>query len=228
MYLLEGPTVKLLRVGPAGHETPAILAEDDRLLDLSGLTADIDGRFLSGGGVERARRALAAGILPELDASGCPRIGAPVARPGKVVCIGLNYRDHAEETGATLPSAPGGVHEGPGHGGRPVRRGAHPPPLGEDRLGGRAGRGDRPPDPLPGLPRGGAGLRRRLRGRQRRLRARVPARVLRPVGQGQVLRDVQPVRPLAGHPGRGRRSAVARAAAVGQRRASGRTATPRT
>ncbi|MFI9787287.1 fumarylacetoacetate hydrolase family protein [Kitasatospora sp. NPDC051984] len=97
--------MKLLRIGPAGQETPAVLGEDGRVLDLSALTPDIDGRFLAGGGVHRVREALAGGGLPELDAAQL-RVGAPVARPGKVVCIGLNYRDHAEETGAAVPARP--------------------------------------------------------------------------------------------------------------------------
>jgi len=97
--------MKLLRVGAPGLETPAVRTDDGRILDISGLTADIDGKFLAGDGVQRVRAALAAGSLPELDASGL-RIGPPVARPGKVVCIGLNYRDHAEETGAAIPPRP--------------------------------------------------------------------------------------------------------------------------
>ncbi|MHA6765381.1 fumarylacetoacetate hydrolase family protein [Streptacidiphilus sp. PAMC 29251] len=97
--------MKLLRVGPVGGERPALLTEDGRLLDLSSVTGDIDGAFLSSDGVGRARAALAAGTLPELPADQ-PRIGAPVARPGKVVCIGLNYRDHAAETGAEIPPRP--------------------------------------------------------------------------------------------------------------------------
>jgi len=97
--------VKLLRIGPARSERPAVLTPDGRLLDLSGLTADIDGEFLAGGGADRARAATEAGLLPEVDAAGL-RVGAPVARPGKVVCIGLNYRDHAEETGAAIPPRP--------------------------------------------------------------------------------------------------------------------------
>ena len=97
--------MKLLRVGPAGEERPAVLAPDGRLLDLSGITPDIDGAFLAYGGVDAARAALDAGTLPELPADGL-RTGAPVARPGKVVCIGLNYRDHAEETGAAIPPRP--------------------------------------------------------------------------------------------------------------------------
>jgi 2-keto-4-pentenoate hydratase/2-oxohepta-3-ene-1,7-dioic acid hydratase in catechol pathway len=97
--------MKLLRVGAAGGESPALLADDGRLLDLSGVTADMDGRFFAEGGVDRVRAALAGGALPELDSAGL-RIGAPVARPGKVVCIGLNYRDHAQETGAAVPQRP--------------------------------------------------------------------------------------------------------------------------
>ncbi|MFL6057246.1 MAG: fumarylacetoacetate hydrolase family protein [Actinoallomurus sp.] len=95
--------VKLLRVGPEGAERPAVLAEDGSLLDLSGLTREIDGEFLATG-LDRARSAYAAGELPPLQNT--ERIGAPVARPGKVVCIGLNYRDHAEETGADIPAEP--------------------------------------------------------------------------------------------------------------------------
>jgi len=97
--------VKLLRIGPAQNERPAVMAPDGRLLDLAGVTADIDGAFLAGGGLERVRAALSEGLLPEISAEDV-RIGAPVARPGKVVCIGLNYRDHAEETGAAIPPRP--------------------------------------------------------------------------------------------------------------------------
>jgi 2-keto-4-pentenoate hydratase/2-oxohepta-3-ene-1,7-dioic acid hydratase in catechol pathway len=98
--------MKLLRVGAPGRERPAVRTEDGRVLDISGLTADIDGPFLAGDGVERVRAALADGSLPELDDAAGARIGAPVARPGKVVCIGLNYRDHAAETGAAIPERP--------------------------------------------------------------------------------------------------------------------------
>jgi 2-keto-4-pentenoate hydratase/2-oxohepta-3-ene-1,7-dioic acid hydratase in catechol pathway len=96
--------VKLLRVGPVGEERPCALSPDGKVLDLSSLTADIDGAFLSGGGVERVRSALAEGRLPE--AGPYERIGAPITRPGKIICIGLNYSDHAEETGAAIPAEP--------------------------------------------------------------------------------------------------------------------------
>ncbi len=95
--------MKLLRVGPEGAERPAVLAEDGTLLDLSGFTNDIDGAFLATG-LGRATAAYAAGELPPIQNT--KRVGAPVARPGKVVCIGLNYRDHAAETGAEIPDEP--------------------------------------------------------------------------------------------------------------------------
>jgi 2-keto-4-pentenoate hydratase/2-oxohepta-3-ene-1,7-dioic acid hydratase in catechol pathway len=97
--------MKLLRVGAPGREVPAVRVDDGRVLDLTDLTEDINGAFLAGDGVQRARDAVAAGTLPELDVRGL-RIGAPIARPGKVVCIGLNYRDHAAETGAAIPERP--------------------------------------------------------------------------------------------------------------------------
>jgi 2-keto-4-pentenoate hydratase/2-oxohepta-3-ene-1,7-dioic acid hydratase in catechol pathway len=107
--------VRLLRVGPVGHERPAVLAAEGslagpsigaggRLLDISSIAPEINGAFLSDGGLDRVRDALASGGLPEV--TGEPRIGAPLARPGKVVCIGLNYSDHAEETGAPIPPEP--------------------------------------------------------------------------------------------------------------------------
>nr|WP_202477200.1 fumarylacetoacetate hydrolase family protein [Streptomyces sp. SID5470] len=95
----------MLRVGAPGEERPAVRTDDGRLLDLSSLTPDIDGVFLASGGVDRARAAAATGDLPELDPDGL-RIGAPVTRPGKVICVGLNYRDHAAETGAAIPQRP--------------------------------------------------------------------------------------------------------------------------
>jgi 2-keto-4-pentenoate hydratase/2-oxohepta-3-ene-1,7-dioic acid hydratase in catechol pathway len=95
--------MRLARSGERGSEVPVVAGPDGTWFDLSEVVADIDGDFLGAGGVERARAALAAG-LPE--APPPLRFGPPVARPGKVVCIGLNYRDHAEETGAAPPAEP--------------------------------------------------------------------------------------------------------------------------
>lgn len=97
--------MRFMRVGDIGGERPVAGSSDGRYFDLSSLTADIDGPFLAGGGVERAAEAISEGRLPELDLTGL-RIGAPIARPGKVMCVGLNYTDHADETGAAYPTEP--------------------------------------------------------------------------------------------------------------------------
>jgi 2-keto-4-pentenoate hydratase/2-oxohepta-3-ene-1,7-dioic acid hydratase in catechol pathway len=96
--------VKLLRVGPRGRERPAALDNSGQLVDLSGVVDDITGMSLSGEELDRIRSAVDGGGLPVLAED--LRIGAPLARPGKIVCIGLNYRDHAAETNATLPTEP--------------------------------------------------------------------------------------------------------------------------
>ncbi|MGW5131463.1 fumarylacetoacetate hydrolase family protein [Streptomyces sp. NPDC004135] len=98
--------MKLLRVGTAGAERPALLDAEGTLRDLSGVVADIDGALLADEeALGRLRAAAGAGELPVLDATGL-RIGPPLARIGKIVCIGLNYHDHARETGAEPPAEP--------------------------------------------------------------------------------------------------------------------------
>ncbi|MFE4870707.1 fumarylacetoacetate hydrolase family protein [Streptomyces sp. NPDC056682] len=98
--------MKLLRVGNAGEERPALLDADGTLRDLSGLVTDIDGELLADEfALDRIRAAADTGVLPALDDTGA-RVGPPVARIGKVVCIGLNYHDHAKETGAAIPAEP--------------------------------------------------------------------------------------------------------------------------
>ncbi|KOT64845.1 MULTISPECIES: fumarylacetoacetate hydrolase family protein [Streptomyces] len=98
--------MKLLRVGQVGTERPALLDGQGALRDLSSLVTDIDGALLADApALERIRAAAAAGELPRLDPAGL-RTGPPVARIGKVVCIGLNYHDHARETGAAVPAEP--------------------------------------------------------------------------------------------------------------------------
>lgn len=92
----------LARLGDHGHEVPVVRV-GDRVLDALSITADYDGGFFAADGLARVRAAL--DTLPEYTGDHA-RVGAPIARPGKVVCIGLNYRDHAEETGAALPAEP--------------------------------------------------------------------------------------------------------------------------
>ncbi|WP_436627222.1 fumarylacetoacetate hydrolase family protein [Catellatospora citrea] len=91
-----------MRVGAPGAEKPVLLS-GGRHYDLSGITPDIDGAFLASDGVGRVRAAAA--DLPEIDVTGL-RVGAPVARPGVVLCVGQNYAAHAAESGATPPTTP--------------------------------------------------------------------------------------------------------------------------
>ena len=95
--------MKLLRYGPKGMERPGLVDGDGKIRDLSGLVGDIGGATLSDEGIERLRR-LDARKLPEVDPS--VRLGPCVAGTGKFICIGLNYSDHAAETGAAVPSEP--------------------------------------------------------------------------------------------------------------------------
>ncbi|MEU6067230.1 MULTISPECIES: fumarylacetoacetate hydrolase family protein [Streptomyces] len=98
--------MKLLRVGTAGAERPALLDAEGTLRDLSGIVDDIDGALLADdAALGRVRTAAEAGELPALDAPGL-RVGPPLGRIGKIVCIGLNYHDHARETGAEPPAEP--------------------------------------------------------------------------------------------------------------------------
>ncbi|WP_129305510.1 fumarylacetoacetate hydrolase family protein [Streptomyces sp. L2] len=97
--------MRFLRVGAKGAEFPVVIDADGISPDLSTVTGDIDGAFFAAFGVGLARDALDAGELAPIDVTGLP-VGAPVAAPGKIVCIGLNYCDHAAETGAELPYEP--------------------------------------------------------------------------------------------------------------------------
>ncbi|HET8790263.1 MAG TPA: ureidoglycolate lyase [Modicisalibacter sp.] len=95
--------MKLLRFGPKGQEKPAMLDADGTLRDLSAHIDDIAGDTLGTEGLERLR-GIDPHSLPAVD--GDPRLGPCVGRVGKFICIGLNYSDHAAETGAEVPSEP--------------------------------------------------------------------------------------------------------------------------
>ena len=94
--------MKLMRVGEPGKEKPALLDKDGKIRDLSAHVADIGGEAIGPAGLAKIA-ALDPSSLPEL-AKG--RIGACVAGTGKFICIGLNFSDHAAETGATVPPEP--------------------------------------------------------------------------------------------------------------------------
>ena len=95
--------MKLLRYGPSGQERPGLLDQDGNIRDLSGIVPDIAGEVLSSAGLERLR-SVDVSTLPR--AEGDPRIGACVGHVGKFVCIGLNYSDHAAESGMAVPPEP--------------------------------------------------------------------------------------------------------------------------
>ncbi|WP_026615714.1 fumarylacetoacetate hydrolase family protein [Ensifer aridi] len=95
--------MKLMRVGPLGQEKPAVLDKDGKIRDLSAHVADIGGAAISPDGLAR---------IADIDIAGLPvvpadtRIGACVAGTGKFICIGLNYSDHAAESGLAVPPEP--------------------------------------------------------------------------------------------------------------------------
>ncbi|MDH4987218.1 fumarylacetoacetate hydrolase family protein [Aminobacter anthyllidis] len=99
--------MKLLRYGPKGDEKPGVLDTTGRVRDLSGIIDDIAGDVLTPAGLDRLR-AVDVATLPLV--AGTPqqdlRLGACVGRIGKFICIGLNYADHAAETGAAIPAEP--------------------------------------------------------------------------------------------------------------------------
>jgi 2,4-diketo-3-deoxy-L-fuconate hydrolase len=97
--------MRFARLGQVGQETPVVLV-DGTYYDVSSITPDIDGAFLSSGGPDAVRAAVEAGSLPELADADALRVGAPIARPSAVLCIGMNYAAHAAESGSAPPEIP--------------------------------------------------------------------------------------------------------------------------
>ncbi|MFB7221546.1 fumarylacetoacetate hydrolase family protein [Streptomyces sp. NPDC056227] len=96
--------MRLMRIGEPGHERPVLACPEGRHYDLSGVTDDIDGVFLAAL-TEKPHLIPAEPKLPETDITG-QRIGAPVARPHALLCIGQNYAAHAAESGSEPPEQP--------------------------------------------------------------------------------------------------------------------------
>ena len=98
--------MKLIRFGEVGEEQPGVQLEDGTRLDVSGFGQDYNESFFGGDGLERLQNWL------NTNKDACPRIaagvrlGAPLCRPSKIVCIGLNYAKHAEESGMAIPKEP--------------------------------------------------------------------------------------------------------------------------
>ena len=98
--------MKLIRCGEPGRERPGLLLDDERRIDASGFGADYDEAFFASDGLERLARWLTKEGRTAPTVPGDMRLGPPIARPSKIVCVGLNYRDHAAETGQPLPAEP--------------------------------------------------------------------------------------------------------------------------
>ncbi|SDL02042.1 2-keto-4-pentenoate hydratase/2-oxohepta-3-ene-1,7-dioic acid hydratase (catechol pathway) [Nocardioides sp. YR527] len=97
--------MKFARLGPVGKETPVLVLEDE-VRSLADLTTDIDAAFWASDGPARAAAAHAAGELPLLEGADTLRVGAPISKPGAIVCIGMNYAAHAAESGSEPPTVP--------------------------------------------------------------------------------------------------------------------------
>ena len=97
----------LMRIGQPGSEKPVVRLDDETYVDVSDLATDFDEAFFGSGGIERIKPVVqqraAAGQVARFAGE---RIGAPFARPHQILCIGLNYSDHAAETGQTVPDEP--------------------------------------------------------------------------------------------------------------------------
>ncbi|SRR6266545_336609 len=98
--------MQLMRIGPTGAEKPVVRIDDTSYVDVSDLVTDFDTAYFAGGH-DRLRDAVAERIATgETAPFAGERIGAPIARPHQILCIGLNYRDHAAETGQAVPEEP--------------------------------------------------------------------------------------------------------------------------
>jgi len=97
--------VKLARLGDVGSEQPVVVTPTG-FLDARSVTDDYTNAFFSSGGIKTLRQQVEAGSLPELSGASELRVGAPIARPSAVICIGMNYAAHAAESGSEPPEVP--------------------------------------------------------------------------------------------------------------------------
>lgn len=94
-----------MRVGAAGSERPVLRGDDGRHFDMTPVADDIGPVFFEGGVLGDVQQAWEDGRLPEIEVAG-ERVGAPIAKPGVVLCLGMNYAAHAAESGAAPPEEP--------------------------------------------------------------------------------------------------------------------------
>ncbi len=98
--------MKLIRFGEMGREKPGLLLGDGTRLDVSGFGSDYDEEFFGNGGLTKLQNWLTRQGASALRVRESVRLGPPICRPSKIVCIGLNFRDHAEESGMEIPKEP--------------------------------------------------------------------------------------------------------------------------
>ncbi len=98
--------MKLIRFGPAGKERPGVLDKDGNRLDISAFGEDFNEAFFDNDGLQRLEKWLQSNLknCPKVD--GSVRLGPPICRPSKIVCVGLNFRDHAKESNLEIPKEP--------------------------------------------------------------------------------------------------------------------------
>jgi 2,4-diketo-3-deoxy-L-fuconate hydrolase len=99
--------VYLMRIGAPGAEKPVARVDDETYVDLSDVVTDFDEAFFGSGGLDRIRPLVAERTaVGQVSRFAGERVGAPIARPHQILCIGLNYRDHAAESGMAVPDEP--------------------------------------------------------------------------------------------------------------------------
>jgi 2-keto-4-pentenoate hydratase/2-oxohepta-3-ene-1,7-dioic acid hydratase in catechol pathway len=98
--------MKLMRIGAAGEEKPAVRIDSTHYVDVADIFSDFDEEFFGSGGIERLRSVVADRRGSQLTRFDGERIGSPIARPHQILCIGLNFSDHAAETGQAVPVEP--------------------------------------------------------------------------------------------------------------------------
>jgi 2,4-didehydro-3-deoxy-L-rhamnonate hydrolase len=97
----------LMRIGPTGSERPVVRIDDSHYVDVSDVVSDFDETFFGGDGITGLSGVVSERVsVGQLTAFSGERVGAPIARPHQILCIGLNYSDHAAETGAPVPDEP--------------------------------------------------------------------------------------------------------------------------
>ena len=99
--------MRLVRVGPAGLERAGVLVDDDSVVDVADVVGDFNEAFFGSGGLGTLAALVAERVASgKTEPLGGRRLGAPIARPHQILCIGLNYSDHAAESGMAVPDEP--------------------------------------------------------------------------------------------------------------------------